>query len=185
MAQARILLNLFHPTFEYSRGNKVLVEAVHKLPNLTLRNLYQEYPDFKIDVKAEQKFLLEHDVLVFQHPFRWYSCPALLKEWLDKVLEHGFAYPPGVGEQLKEKRWLSVVTTGGTQEAYRSGGHNNYTMSELLRPFQQTAQLCGLRWLAPFVVHRVLPETMQGISDEALQQAAQEYLALLESCSIE
>lgn len=176
---ARILLNLFHPNFEYSRGNKALVAAASTLPNLTFRNLYQEYPDLQIDVKVEQKFLLEHDILVFQHPFRWYSCPALLKEWLDRVLEYGFAYPPGVGEQLKGKLWLSAITTGGSQEAYRSGGQNNYTMSELLRPLQQTAQFCGLDWLPPFVVHQVLPVNMQGISDEALQQAAAAYRTLL------
>ncbi len=184
MAKPRILLNLFHPTFAHSRGGKALAEAAQQLPNLTFRNLCQEYPDLKIDVKQEQELLLEHDLIVFQHPVRWYSGPALLKEWQDQVLQYGFAYPPGVGEQLKGKLWLSAVTTGGPQDAYRSGGRNNFTMSELLRPFQQTATLCGLTWLPPFVVHRVLPLTMGGISDEELGKRAEEYRLLLDSVAI-
>jgi glutathione-regulated potassium-efflux system ancillary protein KefG len=181
MAKPRILLNLFHPNFEHSRGNQMLAGEAKKLSNLTCRNLDQEYPDFKIDVTKEQKLLLEHDLIVFQHPFRWYSCPALFKEWQDQVLQYGFAYPPGVGDQLKGKFWLSAVTTGGPQDAYRSGGRNNYTMSELLRPLQQTANLCGLTWLPPFVIHNVLPISMNGISDEELAKRAAEYFALLDS----
>jgi len=184
MAKPRILLNLFHPNFEHSRGNRALAEQAKKLPNLTFRNLCQEYPDLKIDVTKEQALLLEHDLIVFQHPVRWYSGPALLKEWQDQVLQYGFAYPPGAGDQLKGKLWLSAVTTGGPQDAYRSGGRNNYTMSELLRPFQQTATLCGLIWLPPFVVHSVLPVSMQGISDDELGRRAEEYRVLLDSVTV-
>lgn len=184
MAKPRILLNLFHPTFGQSRGNRALAEEARKLANVTFRNLCQEYPDLKIDVKKEQQLLLEHDLIVFQHPVRWYSGPALLKEWQDQVLQYGFAYPPGVGDKLKGKCWLSAVTTGGPQDAYRSGGRNNFTMSELLRPFQQTATLCGLTWLSPFVVHSVLPVTMGGISDEELGKRAEEYRILLDGITI-
>ncbi|MCW5200358.1 NAD(P)H-dependent oxidoreductase, partial [Desulfobulbus sp. F4] len=79
MAKPRILLNLFHPNLDLSRGNRMLAEEARKLPNLTFRDMYQEYPDFKIDAKKEQELLLEHDLIVFQHPIRWYSGPALLK----------------------------------------------------------------------------------------------------------
>lgn len=184
MAKPCILLNLFHPNIEHSRGNRRLIEKVRQISNLTCRNLYQEYPDFKIDVKKEQQLLLDHDLIVFQHPIRWYSGPALLKEWQDQVLQYGFAYPPGVGDQLKGKFWLSAVTTGGPQDAYRSGGRNNYTMSELLRPFQQTAQLCGLTWLPLFVIHSVLPVSMNGISDEEISKRAEEYFTLLDGFTI-
>ncbi|CAK8715160.1 Glutathione-regulated potassium-efflux system ancillary protein KefG [Candidatus Electronema halotolerans] len=188
MAKPRILLNLFHPNFAHSRGNRALAEAAGKLINLTCRNLYQEYPDFKIDAKKEQSLLLEHDLIVFQHPFYWYSCPALLKEWQDKVLEQGFAYPPGVGDKLNGKYWLSALTTGGAQDAYRSGGFNNYTISELLRPFQQTANLCGMTWLPPFVIHSVLPPGIAGfknISDEELGQRAEVYRTFLDSVTLD
>ena len=185
MAKPRILLNLFHPNFAHSRGNRALADEAGKLDRLTFRNLCQEYPDLKIDVKKEQSLLLEHDLIVFQHPIRWYSGPALLKEWQDQVLQYGFAYPPGSGDKLKGKLWLSAVTTGGPADAYRSGGRNNYTMSELLRPFQQTANLCGMIWLPPFVVHSVLPVKMGGISDEELGRRAEEYRTFLDSVTLD
>lgn len=176
MADKRILWYLFHPKFSQSVGNRVLLDAVRDLPGLTLVDGYAEYPDFKIDVKREQERLVAHDLIVFQHPFYWYSCPALFKEWQDAVLEYGFAYPPKEGKELHGKHWLSVLTTGGPQWAYQAGGYNNYAMSELLRPLQQTANLCGLRWHSPFIVHGVLPGDYEGINatdNEALLAAGQ------------
>ncbi len=188
MAKPRILLNLFHPDFGNSRGNKILAEGVRELPLVKFREMYREYPDFKIDVGKEQQLLLDHDLIVFQHPFYWYSCPALLKEWQDRVLVQGFAYPPGVGDKLNGKHWLTALTTGGPEDAYRSGGFNNYTISELLRPFQQTANLCGMTWIPPFVVHSVLPPGIEGfksVSDDEIREYAKKYRELLEGYSLE
>lgn len=182
----KILLNLFHPNLSQSRGNKALANAVQSMPNLTFRDLYAEYPNYQIDVKREQDLLLKHDLLVFQHPFYWYNGPSLLKEWQDRVLEQGFAFPPGVGDQLNGKWWLTAITTGGPQDAYRSGGFNNFTISELLRPFQQTANLCGMKWLPPVVVHSVLPPgiaNFKNISEAELQQCAVAYQTQLEEYS--
>lgn len=162
MRKPRILWNLFHPKLSASRGNKRILDAVKGLP-MTLVDHYAQTPGFKIDVKREQKRLLEHDLIVFQHPFYWYSTPALMKEWQDQVLEYGFAYPPKEGRALHGKCWLSVITTGGPDWAYRSGGYNNFSMSELLKPLQQTAYLCGMKWLAPFVAHGVLPGDHEGL----------------------
>lgn len=177
----KILWNLFHESLEESVGNKALFDAIKTRDNLCVRNLYDIYPDFRIDVEAEQALLVEYDTIVFQHPFYWYSCPALMKQWQDKVLTYGFAYPPKEGKALHGKKWLSVITTGGPEWAYRSGGFNNFTMSELLRPFQQTAYLCGMGWLPPFVVHGILPgDYADPLSVEALHlKAATESLVQL------
>lgn len=178
MAKPRILVTLAHPDLASSRANRRLAEAARRIERVTLNDLYARYPDFRIDVKREQQLLLENDLLVFQHPFYWYSCPALLKEWEDRVLEQGFAFPPGVGDRLKGKHWLTVTTAGGSEDAYRSGGFNNYTMSELLRPFQQTAALCGMVWHPPFVVHSILPAGISGyksLTDDELARRVGEY----------
>ncbi|MBF0419502.1 MAG: NAD(P)H-dependent oxidoreductase [Magnetococcales bacterium] len=182
MSKSKIIINIFHPDMALSRGNKVLVDAVRSLQNIKIRDVYAEYSGWQIDVKKEQELLLGHDIIIFQHPFYWYSCPALMKEWLDKVFEQGFAFPPGVGDKLAGKYWLSVVTTGGSSDAYRSGGFNNWTMSELLRPFQQTAFLSGMKWLPPFVVHGVLPPGIEGhrnISEDELTEKGKELRSLL------
>lgn len=158
-----VLWYVFHPDFAASTGNKALMTAAEGIENVTLVDAYAEYSDFNIDVQREQDRLRAADLVVFQHPFYWYSSPALFKKWQDDVLLYGFAYPPKEGRELHGKHWLSVITTGGPDWAYRSGGYNNYSMSELLRPFQQTANLCGMRWHAPFIVHSVLPESYEGI----------------------
>ena len=149
---ARILVLFAHPAFENSRVNRHLAAAVRDLPGVTFHDLYEAYPDFDVDVRREQALLLEHDTLVLQHPFYWYSTPALVKQWEDLVLEHGWAYGTG-GHALRGKRWLSAITTGGREQAYQPDGHNRFTMRQLLAPIEQTAHLCGMTFLPPFVVH--------------------------------
>jgi glutathione-regulated potassium-efflux system ancillary protein KefG len=148
----RILVLLAHPVLERSRVNRRLASAVRDLPGVTLHDLYEAYPTLDIDVKREQGLLLAHDVYVFQHPFFWYSVPALLKDWQDLVLEHGWAYGAR-GDRLRGKLTFNAVSTGGPAAAYRREGHNRFTMRELLAPWDQTAYLCKMRFLAPFVVH--------------------------------
>jgi glutathione-regulated potassium-efflux system ancillary protein KefG len=149
---ARVLVLFAHPAFQKSRINLRLVAAVRALEGITFRDLYEEYPTFQIDVAREQELLVAHDIIVLQHPFYWYSCPALLKEWLDLVLEYGFAYGRG-GDKLHGKTLLSAITTGGPEAAYSRSGLNHFTLPELLAPFEQTARLCGMTWLPPFAVH--------------------------------
>jgi len=160
---ARILVLFAHPAFQRSRVNRVLVAAARKAVGVTFHDLYEAYPDFDIDVAKEQELLLAHDFVVFQHPFFWYSTPAILKEWQDLVLEHGWAYGRE-GTALQGKTLFSVISTGGREEAYQHGGHNRFTMRELLAPIEQTARLCGMRFLPPFVAHgthRMTPEQIE------------------------
>lgn len=148
----KILLLFAHPAFQKSRINHKLVAAAGKLSGVTFHDLYENYPDFFIEVKKEQQLLINHDIIVWQHPFYWYNVPALLKEWMDLVLEHGFAYGAN-GNALEGKSLLSVISTGGRKEVYSSAGRNHYTMNQFLLPFKQSAGLCGMKYLPPFVVH--------------------------------
>lgn len=158
---AKILILFAHPALERSRVNRYLAEAVKELPGVTFHDLYEAYPDFHIDVPAEKELLTAHDVIVFQHPFYWYSTPALLKEWMDHVLEHGWAY--GGGAALRGKVMLNATSTGGPREAYCEEGRNRYTIRQFLAPFDQTAHLCEMTYLAPFVVYGSL--RIQGRQD--------------------
>ncbi|KGF72765.1 NAD(P)H oxidoreductase [Neosynechococcus sphagnicola sy1] len=148
----QVLILFAHPALEKSRVNRHLIHAVQGLEAVTIHDLYETYPDFHIDVKREQDLLLGHEIIVFQHPFYWYSSPSLLKEWQDLVLEYGFAYGHG-GTALQGKKFLSAITTGGGEEAYCCKGYNHFTIRELLVPFEQTARLCGMEYLPPFVIH--------------------------------
>lgn len=162
----RVLILFAHPAVRKSRLNKPMRDAVANLPGVTLHDLYETYPGFHIDVEREQALLLAHDVIVFQHPLYWYSVPALLKEWMDAVLEIGFAYGAG-GTKLKGKTLHQAITTGGAHEAYQPTGYNRYTITELLRPFEQTATLCRMHYLAPFLVQGVARMGMTDIAAAA------------------
>ena len=127
-------------------------DAVRAMPGVTFHDLYERYPDFFIDVKAEQALLRAHDAIILQHPFCWYSAPALVKEWQDHVLQFGFAYGGGV-TALRGKITLSVLTTGGPEESYRGENGDTFTVRQLLAPFEQTARQCGMDCLPPCVFH--------------------------------
>lgn len=148
----KVLVNLFHPHLERSVVNRAWAERFANQSGITLRRLYALYPDGKIDVAAEQQALAEHDRLVFQHPFYWYSTPPLMKQWLDDVLTYGWAYGPG-GNALAGKEWLSVISTGGPADSYQAGGYNRFSMSEFLKPLVQTASLLQTVFLPPFIFH--------------------------------
>lgn len=151
----RVLVLFAHPVLERSRVNRRLVDAIRDIDDVTIVDLYETYPTLAIDAAAEQERLLAHDVVVFQHPFYWYSTPAIMKEWQDLVLAHGWAYGKG-GTKLRGKITMNAITTGGPAQAYERTGYNRFTVRELIAPYEQTAHLCGMRFLAPFVVHGAL-----------------------------
>jgi glutathione-regulated potassium-efflux system ancillary protein KefG len=147
----KVLILFAHPRLSRSLVQRMLHDAVSALPGITFHDLYAAYPDFMIDVAREQALLLEHDVIILQHPFYWYSAPAIVKEWLDRVLEIGWAYGPG-GTQLQRKFLMNAISTGGAETAYHHGGRNRFEIAELLSPFNQSAHLCGMAYLEPFTV---------------------------------
>ena len=168
MSTSRILVVLAHPNLAQSRVNRAMVDAVRDLPGVTIHDLYAAYPDGRIDVEREQALANAHNVIVFQHPLYWYSAPGLLKEWQDRVLSWGWAYGPG-GDALVGKTFFSAVSTGGPREAYQAGGHNNFAIGELLRPFQQMAAFVRMKFAAPFVFHGALTADEAAITAHARQ----------------
>lgn len=150
MSSNRILILFAHPSQSRSDINLPLFHA-SRGDQVTCVDLYAEYPNFRIDIDKEQRRLRDHDVIVFMFPMYWYSTPSILKEWQDLVLEHGFAYGHE-GTALKGKQFLCAVSTGGPKKAYQCDGSNHYTIQELLQPLEQTAQLCGMEYLPPFVL---------------------------------
>jgi glutathione-regulated potassium-efflux system ancillary protein KefG len=164
----RILILFAHPAFERSRAQKSLIEAISKLDGITIHDLYENYPEFDIDVEKEKQLLLQHPVIVWQHPLFWYSGPALLKQWQDLVLEHGWAYGKE-GYALDGKKIFNAITSGGEMDAYRPEGLQRSTIKDFLLPFERTAQLCRMTYLPPFWVpgtHKLNPEQIRKYSDQ-------------------
>jgi len=147
-----ILILFAHPRFEKSRANRALLRNIGRLTNITLHDLYEEYPDFNVDVEREKALLLDHQIVIWHHPFYMYGVPPLLKQWIDLVLEYGWAHGKN-GDHLRDKIVLNALTAGGTRAVYARGSHNGFTIREFLAPLEQTARLCKMVYLPPFVVH--------------------------------
>jgi glutathione-regulated potassium-efflux system ancillary protein KefF len=151
---ADVLIIAAHPHFEHSHVNLALLEAARQLgrQHVELRDLYALYPDYLIDVPAEQALLAQAKLVVWQHPIQWYSMPALMKLWVDEVLTFGWAYGPR-GTALKDKDLWLVATTGGPEDSYRPDRYNRYFFDAFLPPYEQTAVLCGMRFIPPLLLH--------------------------------
>lgn len=151
-----------HPYPDRSRANRALLDRVRDLPFLDVRDLYAMYPDFAIDVELEQEALLGSKLVVWQHPMYWYTAPALLKLWFEKVLARGWAYGQG-GTALQGKHCLWAVTTGGDERAFSGEGIHAHDFEAFVPVIKQTARFCGMKWHAPVIVHgahRVSGETL-------------------------
>ncbi len=169
----KVLVLHAHPKISSSVVQRAMLRAIEGLDDVSTVDLYAEYPAFDIDVAREQHRLLTHDVIVLQHPFYWYSSPAIIKEWQDLVLENGWAYGPG-GTRLAGRYLMSAISTGGPEAVYHREGRNRFEITELLAPFNQTAYLCSMAWLSPFVIH-----SGRRMSGGELSTAAETYRDLI------
>ena len=163
---ASVLIQFAHPAFSRSRAQKALVKACRNLEGVTFNDLYEQYPDLYIDIRREKELLLQHDVIVLQHPFYWYSGPAIIKQWQDLVLEYNWAYGPS-GYALQGKKLISAISCGNTEDAYDEKGMHGFPLKQFLLPFQRTAHLCRMEYLSPFVVFGAHRKTQQEIDTEA------------------
>ncbi|HVZ37314.1 MAG TPA: glutathione-regulated potassium-efflux system oxidoreductase KefF [Polyangiaceae bacterium] len=175
MAERPLLLVFAHPYPDRSRANGALLDAARGIDGVEVRSLYDLYPGFDIDVAAEQEALRRARAVVWQHPMYWYSVPALLKHWFDKVLARGFAYGHG-GTALVGKRCLWVVTTGGDDAAFGPQGMHRRPFSEFLPVVEQTALFCGMRWEPPLVLHGA-----HRVPEAEIEAAAARYRERLEA----
>jgi len=146
-----ILILFAHPRFEKSRANRALLSALHSEKYITVNDLYERYPDFNIDAGHERHLLMSHHIVVWHYPLYMYSAPAIIKQWIDLVLEHGWAHGEG-GCNMANKIVFNTLTTGGAREGYNRSGHNRFSLREFLVPFEQTAHLCKMTYLPPFAV---------------------------------
>ncbi len=172
----KVLVLFAHPGHRHSVANKALAHTAKDLDQITFVDLYADYPRLKINVDKEQERLNEHDVIVLQFPLMWYSTPSILKEWQDLVLEYGYAYGEG-GDKLKGKLLMAAITAGGPEDAYTPEGYNNFNLRTLLTPLEQTANLCGMRFLSPYVLY----SSLKARRNDRINKHVSGFSSLLES----
>ncbi|TNJ26984.1 NADPH oxidoreductase [Giardia muris] len=161
----RIVLYYSHLAEPVSVVNAPLIEEAKKLPNVQVRWLDSLYPSFRLtpeQIAAEQKIIEGADAVFFQFPVHWFSCPAMLKSFIDSVFAYGWAY--GTGEALRGKKYRVIMTTGGNSKSY-SG---EFTINDLAKPFITSAKYCSMEPLPFHVIY----------SDSPSEGRVEKYLSL-------
>ena len=167
----KILVVVTHPDIENSKVNKIWIEHLKKDKDITIRFLDEIYKENKIiDIEKEKKYLENAERVVFQYPFYWYNMPALMRDYFDKVLEYGWAYGPN-GNALKGKEFLVALSVGAPEYSYMGGSYNNFTITELLRPLEATANAIQMIYLPYFALF----DTPR-LSDEEIKKSSERYL---------
>ncbi len=139
---------------------------------------------FSADIKTEMEKLLWADVLIFNFPLWWFSVPAILKGWVDRVFAMGFAYGAGKGVYetgvFKGKKGMLCVTTGGPEMAYGENGKNG-VMEKILFPINHgMLYFVGMDVLEPFVAY-----SPARISDEERKNYLNNYTHRLSNLNLE
>lgn len=155
------------------------MKAADAIDNVVIRDLYELYPRFFINTEKEQQYLEQSQVIVLQHPFYWYGIPALMKQYLDMVFTHGWAYGKD-GDKLKDKILFNALTTSGTRESYHENEHNRFPLASYLIPYNQLAYVCRMHYLPPFVLH----ESGKASATESARHAKQ-FKALIQMLATE
>ncbi|QDP40352.1 NAD(P)H-dependent oxidoreductase [Radiobacillus deserti] len=142
----RTLLIVSHPDIIESYSQQYFLNSIKDVEEVTVRHLETIYPNGNINPTEEQRLLKEHDRIIFQFPFYWYSSPPLLKHWQDVVLEEGVTHGPS-STMLKGKEFGLVLMIGVSEREYQAGGSEHFTISELTKPFQALAHKTGMEYL--------------------------------------
>ncbi len=167
------LVILAHPNFDKSFANKTIIEELQKSDlELEIRNIHDLYPDYKIDVDAEQEALLRHQTIVFQYPFYWYSMPAILKHWFDEVFLHQFAYG-SKGDKLKDKNFVPSFTVGSSESSYKTLGFQHFRVYEFCKHLEQTAYHTQMNYIDPIYFHGT--SLVAGYTEEEVKNRAKDH----------
>ena len=117
-----------------SVANKTIINELKRLlPEAEYDILSDLYPDYRFDVKAEQKKLVKADIIVWQFPVFWYSMPSIMHRWIELVFVHGFSHG-SKGDALKGKILIPSFTFGASED---------YPIDEIvMQQIKEIAALC-------------------------------------------
>jgi NAD(P)H dehydrogenase (quinone) len=111
--------------------------------------------EFPGDVLAEMKKFEAADLVIFNFPLWWYSMPAILKGWVDRVFASGFAYGGGRGVfengVFKGKKALLTFTTGSPENSYGADKPNGSIADMLFHIHHGMLGYVGMEVLDPFI----------------------------------
>lgn len=143
----KTLVIIAHPKFTASTTQQLFKASVANDANVIWHRLTET-----INPDKEQALLLQANRIIFQFPLYWYSAPALLKHWQDMVLTTKFT--TGATYSLAGKELGLVVSTGAAKKEFQAGASEQFTMSELMRPYEALAHKTKMKYLVPLIVYQ-------------------------------
>jgi len=108
------------------------------------------------------------DLLILQYPMYWFSLPAILKGWVDRVMTTGFVYGVGMRNEtggLAGRRAMLSLTTGAPESRFMADGLNGDIELNLFPIQHGILRFVGFDVLPPFIAWSV------GRVDEARRRA--------------
>lgn len=135
-----------HTDLNDSVANKtVMEELAQRIPSAEFDYLDKLYPDFKIDVAAEQAKLEKADVIVLAFPMFWFSMPSLLERWMEETFVRGWSHG-STGDKLKGKKLVVSITSGAMEDTYTKSGGTGHDLDDFLLPIMVTCGFCGMEY---------------------------------------
>lgn len=133
-----------HDFFKYAK------EQQHSYLNNTLNS----------EIAVDFEKLLWADFIIFQFPLWWFSVPAILKGWFDKVLLFGGIYGGEYDRynkaRLTEKIAMISTTTGSPEGSYTSNGFSGDIHEQILFHINHgMLYFAGMTPLEPFIAYTV------------------------------
>lgn len=172
----KTLVIVIHPDINQSAINRRWAEALNEFPDkFIVHQLYEAYPDEKLDIAAEQRLIEEHDKIIFQFPFYWFNCPPLFKKWLDEVMTYGWAYGSRSGYKMGGKKIALAISLGIDEWEYSPSAKYKYTIEELIRPFELSFEYVKADYRPFFAYYGIELNS----SDEWIDKSIPQYLDFL------
>lgn len=170
----KTLVFFAHPYYEHSTTNVQLINCYKNNPQITLRDLYEDYPDFHIHAFRERKRIADYDRLVFHFPLIWFGLPPLLKLWIDEVFDMKWI-SQNHENPLAGKEAIIIVTAGGSNENYSENGRYKATIQQLLMGLRLSLEVNDIDVKEEFFIYNA--DNLQG---EQLLPLAKELTLILE-----
>ncbi len=114
---------------------------------------------------------------MFQFPFYWFNCPPLLKQWLDEVLTHGWAYGSKSGFKAGGKKMALAISAGIEETGYSSTGKYKYSMQTLTTPFELTFDYIHADYKGNYVYYDI----EQNVTPEWIEESVAPYLSFIDN----
>lgn len=169
--------NHFKATADWNDFNTTNID-VHLQYFLAQQSAYNNH-QLTSDITEEIDKIASVDHIILQFPLWWFSTPAILKGWLDRVLVKGFAYDSGkVFDEglLKGKTASLVVTTQSPKSAYQIDGMHGATIDTFLHHIHHTLHFVGIKTLSPFVIYSAF--NLDSTEQAAITKQYRDYLNL-------